>query len=104
MSYAPPPLDVCESLMAWTAAHRPDCIPHPRPTPNVLYRVVATPAGRVYVSDLRTPRTVQRISVRDGDDEPWGDPVGYGRIPRRRRRTLLDVLWRVLTMKYRRVF
>lgn len=97
MTYAPPPPDVRETLMAWTARHRPDCIPHPRPTPNVLYRVVALPDGTVEVSDLRPHQPARR----DGDDEPWGDPVGLG-MPRPRM-TLTRALWHLLTWKIRRL-
>ncbi len=68
--------------------------------PNVLYRIVCTPAGNVYAQRMDTPRriTVQR---RDADDEPWGDPVGLG-MPRHRL-TLLGALWHIVTAKYRRV-
>ena len=103
MTYAPPPPDVAADLAHFVATRRPDCIPHPRPTPNVLYRIVATDTGNVYACPM-DGREVQRITVtrRDADDEPWGDPVGLG-MPRPRM-TLLGALWRIVTWKYRRVF
>lgn len=94
--------DERENLMEWIPKHRPDCTPHPRPTPNVLYRVVATPAGTVYAQRMDEPRSIRRIAVRDEDDEPWGDPVGLG-MPRPRM-TLGRALWHIVLWKYRRVF